>query len=102
MKYIKLAAAIALSFMILFPAFVVAGQLDEGSQIITPDPADKILKDVGKFKGSLGGMHSAWMEYGKGWNRPPFVSPDDVSTGSSCGTGPDRNPFGPTPKGPGC
>lgn len=102
MKYFTLIIPIALSLFIISVAPVMAGQMDEGSEIITPDPADKILKDVGKFKGSLGGMHNAWMEYGKGWNRPPFVSPDDVSTGSSCGTGPDRNPFGPTPKGPGC
>jgi hypothetical protein len=93
--------AIIVSLLVAAP-FGAALAQDSDSSIITPDPADKTLKDVGKFKGSLGGMFGAWMDSGKGWNRPPYVSEDDVSTGGSCGTGPDRNPFGPTPDGPGC
>jgi hypothetical protein len=75
---------------------------ESDSRIITPDPADKDLKGVGKFKGSLGGMLDAWMDSGKGWNRPPYVSEEEMDFGSDCGTGPGRAPFGPTPDGPGC
>jgi hypothetical protein len=68
----------------------------------SPDPVDKDLADVGKFRGSMGRMFGSYMRSGRGFNEPPYVSPNDPVSGASCGNGPFDSTFGPTPPGQGC